>query len=92
LVKDDRGTPEGAQAAVQQALSEGAELIIGPLFAPSMQAAGQAARGAARPVIAFSSDSNVASRGVYLLSFPPENDVNRVIAYAAQQGRRSYAA
>ncbi|WP_336813944.1 penicillin-binding protein activator [Bosea sp. MMO-172] len=92
LVKDDRGTPEGARAAAQEALSEGAELIVGPLFAPSVQAAGQVARAANKPVIAFSSDSNVASRGVYLLSFPPENDVNRVIGYAAQQGRKSFAA
>jgi ABC-type branched-subunit amino acid transport system substrate-binding protein len=92
LVKDDRGTAEGAQAAAQEALREGAELIIGPLFAPSVQAAGEAARAANRPVIAFSSDSNVAARGVYLLSFPPENDVNRVIAYAASQGKRSFAA
>lgn len=92
LVKDDRGTPEGAQAATQEALREGAELIIGPLFAPSVQAAGQVARSAGKPVMAFSSDSNVAARGVYLLSFPPENDVNRVIAYASQQGRKSFAA
>ncbi len=92
LVKDDRGTPEGAQAAAQEALREGAELIIGPLFAPSVQAAGQVARGANRPVMAFSSDTSVAGRGVYLLSFPPENDVNRVIAYASQQGRKSFAA
>lgn len=92
LVKDDRGTPEGAQAATQEALREGAELIIGPLFAPSVQAAGQVARSAGKPVMAFSSDSNVATRGVYLLSFPPENDVNRVIAYATAQGRKSFAA
>ena len=92
LVKDDRGTPDGARAAAQEALSEGAELIVGPLFAPSVQAVGQVARGANKPVIAFSSDSNVASRGIYLLSFPPENDVNRVIGYAAQQGRKSFAA
>ncbi len=92
LVKDDRGTPDGAQAAAQEALREGAELIIGPLFAPSVQAVGQVARGAGKPVIAFSSDSNVATRGVYLLSFPPENDVNRVITYASAQGRKSFAA
>lgn len=92
LVKDDRGTAEGARAAAQQAIAEGAELVIGPLFAPAVQAAGQVARAANRPVIAFSSDSNVAARGIYLLSFPPENDVNRVIAYAAQQGRKSFAA
>jgi ABC-type branched-subunit amino acid transport system substrate-binding protein len=92
LVKDDRGTADGAATAAREALGEGAELIIGPLFAPSVQAAGQVARAANRPVMAFSSDSNVATRGVYLLSFPPENDVNRVIAYASAQGRKSFAA
>ena len=92
LVKDDRGTADGARNATQQAISEGAELIIGPLFAPAVQAAGQVARAANRAVMAFSSDSNVAARGVYLLSFPPENDVNRVVAYAARQGRKSFAA
>jgi ABC-type branched-subunit amino acid transport system substrate-binding protein len=43
-------------------------------------------------VIAFSTDANVAARGVYLLSFLPESDVERIISYAAGQGRRSFAA
>src|SRR6266436_7302060 len=34
LVKDDGGGAPGAQQAVQQALDEGAEIILGPLFAP----------------------------------------------------------
>ena len=42
--------------------------------------------------MAFSTDSNVASRGVYLLSFLPETDVNRIVDYAAAQGKRSYIA
>jgi ABC-type branched-subunit amino acid transport system substrate-binding protein len=92
LVKDDRGTPEGAQQAASQAIAEGAELIIGPLFAGSVQAAGQVARQAGRPVIAFSTDASVASRGVYLLSFLPQAEVDRIVDYAASQGRRSVAA
>jgi len=44
------------------------------------------------PVIAFSTDANVASRGVYLLSFLPESDVARIVQYAASTGKRSYAA
>src|SRR5262249_12613417 len=44
------------------------------------------------PVIAFSTDVNVASRGVYLLSFLPEADVDRVVDYAIAQGKRSFAA
>jgi branched-chain amino acid transport system substrate-binding protein len=92
LLKDDGGTAQGAAQAVQQALDEGAQIIIGPLFAHSVGAAGQTARARGVPVIAFSTDTNVASRGVYLLSFLPETDVERVVAYAVSQGKRSFAA
>jgi ABC-type branched-subunit amino acid transport system substrate-binding protein len=44
------------------------------------------------PVIAFSTDSTVAAPGVHLLSFLPESDVDRVIGYAIQHGKRSFAA
>jgi ABC-type branched-subunit amino acid transport system substrate-binding protein len=92
LVKDDRGTPEGAQAAASQALAEGAELIIGPLFAGSVGAAGGVARQTGKPVIAFSTDTSVATRGVYLLSFLVQAEVDRIVSFAAAQGRRSVAA
>ncbi len=92
LVKDDGGNAAGAQQAAQQAVDEGAEIILGPLFAHSVGAVGQVARSRGVPVIAFSTDANVASRGVYLLSFLPESDVNRVIEYAVANGRRSFAA
>ena len=92
LVKDDGGTSGGAQQAASQALAEGAEIILGPLFAQSVSAAGQVARARGVPVIAFSTDSSVAAPGVYLLSFLPETDVDRVIGYATQQGKRSSAA
>jgi ABC-type branched-subunit amino acid transport system substrate-binding protein len=92
LVKDDGGTVPGAQAAAQQALDEGAEIILGPLLAPAVAAVGQVARPRGVPVIAFSTDTNVAARGVYLLSLLPESDVDRIVSYAASQGRRAYAA
>ena len=92
LVKDDGGSAPGAQQAAQQALDEGAEIILGPLFALTVGPVGQLARARKVPVIAFSTDANVASRGVYLLSFLPESDVDRIIGYAAGQGKRSFAA
>jgi len=92
LVKDDAGSAPGAQQAAQQLLEEGVEIILGPLFAHSVAPVGQLARARGIPVIAFSTDSNVAAAGVYLLSFLPESDVERLIGYAAQQGKRSYAA
>jgi Periplasmic binding protein len=92
LVKDDGGSGDGARLAGQQALDEGAELILGPLFAQSVSIVGQIARTRNIPVIAFSTDANVASRGIYLLSFLPESDVARIVQYAASTGKRSYAA
>src|SRR5215470_16816323 len=92
LVKDDGGTAQGAQAGAQQAISEGAEIIIGPLFAQSVSAVGQIARARNIPVIAFSTDASVAARGVYLLSFLPETDVRRIVDFSISRGKRSYAA
>jgi ABC-type branched-subunit amino acid transport system substrate-binding protein len=92
LVKDDGGTPQGAQAAAQQAISEGAEIIIGPLFAEAVRAVGGVARQRGIPVIAFSTDVSVATNGVYLLSFLPETDVKRIVDYAISRGKRSFAA
>jgi len=92
LIKDDGGSPQGAQQVAQQALSEGAEIILGPLFAGSVPAVAQLARTRGISVIAFSTDSSVAGRGVYLLSFLPESDVNRIVDYSASIGKKSFAA
>jgi branched-chain amino acid transport system substrate-binding protein len=90
LPKDDAGTTQGAQAAVQQAVDEGAQVILGPLFAHSVIAAKPIARNRSVPMIAFSTDSNVAAPGAYLLGFLPESQVDRIVAYAVSQGKRSF--
>jgi hypothetical protein len=92
LIKDDGGSAQGAQQGTQQALEEGAEIILGPLFAVSVPATAQATRARNVSVIAFSTDSSVAGRGVYLLSFLPESDVNRIVEYATSTGKRSFVA
>ncbi len=92
LVKDDGGSPQGAQQGAQQAVSEGAEILLGPLFALSVPSVAQVARAHNISVIAFSTDSSIASRGVYLLSFLPESDVSRIVEYSASIGKKSFAA
>lgn len=67
-------------------------MIVGPLFSPSVREVGKAAKVAGRPVIAFSTDASVASRGVYLLSFLIEGYVDRVMDYARSKGKKSFAA
>lgn len=92
LVKDDQSSPEGARAAAEAAVAEGAEVIIGPLYAGNVREVGRVARAANRPVIAFSTDTSTASRGVYLLSFLVEGYVDRVVQFAASRGKKSFAA
>lgn len=92
LLKDDGGTAQAAQLAAQQSLADGAQIILGPLFSQSVNFVGQVARSRNVPVIAFSTDANVATPGVYLLSFLPESDVDRIVQYAVSVGKRSYAA
>jgi ABC-type branched-subunit amino acid transport system substrate-binding protein len=92
LVKDDRGSPEGARDAAQAAIADGAELVLGPLFAANVQNAAGVVRAAGKPVIAFSTDASVAARGIYLLSFLPQAEVDRVVDESVASGRRSFAA
>jgi ABC-type branched-subunit amino acid transport system substrate-binding protein len=92
LIKDDGGNPQGAGQGAQQAVEEGAEIILGPLFALSVPSTAQVARARNVSVIAFSTDSTIAGRGVYLLSFLPESDVNRIVEYSASIGKKSFAA
>lgn len=92
VVKDDGGTAQGAKAAATAATDEGAKLVLGPLFAHSVASAGQVAKQRNVPMLAFSTDQNVATNGVFLLSFMPESDVQRIVSYAVSQGKRSFAA
>lgn len=92
IIKDDLGNAEGARNAARAALSEGAQIVLGPLLSPSVRAAGDITRAAGKPMIAFSTDQSVGGRGVYLLSFLPDNDVDQIIGYAASKGKTSFAA
>ncbi|MCJ2027204.1 penicillin-binding protein activator [Methylobacterium sp. J-067] len=92
LVEDDGGTPAGAASATERSLKAGADLVLGPLFAGNVRAASVPARAAGKPMIAFSTDVGVASRGIYLLSFLPQPEVSRIVEEEVASGRRSFAA
>jgi ABC-type branched-subunit amino acid transport system substrate-binding protein len=89
--KDTKGSPDGARLAAESAVQDGAELIIGPLFAQEVSGAAEVARRAGIPMIAFSSDEKVAGNGVYLLSFLAGRDVPRIVSFALSRGKRNFA-
>ncbi|MEN6541377.1 penicillin-binding protein activator [Parvibaculum sp.] len=92
MPKATGGSAIGAQTAATEAVKEGADLIIGPLFAEEVSAVAPVAHGANVPVVAFSTDMTVAGNGVYLLSFLPSADVSRIVDFASLKGINNFAA
>lgn len=84
---DTKGTAEGAAAAMQQALAQGVDIILGPVFSFEVKAAAPLARDQGIPMLAFTTDRSVAGGGVYALGFLPGTQVARVLAHAKEQGR-----
>jgi ABC-type branched-subunit amino acid transport system substrate-binding protein len=92
LIPRDAGASESsANAAARALLTDGADIIVGPVLREGVAGAGSAAASQNIPVIGFSSDRTVGGNGVYLLSFQLEDEVTRLVSYAASQNIRSIA-
>jgi len=85
------GNPQIAAAAATQAVNEGAQVILGPLYAEAANAAGVAAASAGVNVLAFSNNPTIAGGNVYILGSTFQNTANRLVRYANRQGVSSYA-
>lgn len=92
LPYDTQGTAEGAANAMTALLPQRPDLIIGPLFSHAITAIKPMSMEAGINVIGFSSDYTVAGDGVFLLNFPLEEQIERVIRYASDQGYARFAA
>ncbi len=84
--RDTKGTPAGARMAAQNAVNEGAELILGPLFAGSVRAAKPIAQSRNVNMIAFSTDWELRDYNTYVMGILPFAQVQRIADYAARQG------
>ncbi len=91
LPRDTAGDPDRAREAAQSLIDDGADIVLGPLFSASVSAAGEVARASGTPLIGFSTDEARAGNGVYLLSFPPGEEVRRITAYARERGAERFA-
>lgn len=92
IVKDDKGTADGAKTAADEAIKEGAEIVLGPLFSRAVIGAAPVVRAANVPLLSFSNDRQVAGQGVYILGFSPEQDARRIVSYSAQNNKKRFAA
>lgn len=85
-------TDQGASAAANTAIAEGARVILGPLFAQDVRAVQAIAKNADVPVITFSNDVGLAQAGTWILGFQPSQEVARVVDYAHKRGINRFGA
>lgn len=90
-LRDSGTSVAGATHAANAAVAEGAKLILGPLQAEQVSAAGAVARASGVPLIGFSNTVSSAGPGIYLLSVTPDMEMKRAVSYLRAQGRRGLA-
>jgi len=91
VVRDTKGTPEGAAAAAEEALAAGAELVLGPLFSTSAAAVKPIIEQANLPMITFSNNNEIAGPQSFVMGITPRTQVDRVVDYAVSRGLRRFA-
>lgn len=81
------GQPGQAQAMASQAISEGAKIILGPVFAQEANAAGVVAAAQGVNVLSFSNNPDIAGGNVYVLGPTFDNTAARLARYAVRNGK-----
>ena len=89
--RDTAGTG-GAAAAAQAAVTGGAQMIIGPLFASDVALVAPVAQTHGLQILPLSTDTSLSGRGVYVMGLTPGAQVERVVSFAAAHGARHFAA
>ena len=87
-VYDTAGSAVVAGQVAQQAVDEGAKIILGPLFAEAANAAGLAVADEGVNVLSFSNNASIAGGNVFVLGQTFDNTAKRLIQFAAAQGKR----
>ena len=88
---DTKSTSSGARVAVENAISAGCNLILGPLMSEEVAAITPVAKDRDIPVISFSTSPSVLQNGVYTLGLLNEEQVDKIIKYAVQQNKKRIA-
>ncbi|MGA9254354.1 MAG: penicillin-binding protein activator [Roseobacter sp.] len=76
-----------AAANANKAVEEGAQIIIGPVFAASANAAAKAVAGRGVSVLSFSNNAAIAGGNLFVLGPTFQNTADRMAAFAASQGK-----
>lgn len=92
LPRDTGSTPDGARIAAGRAVSDGAGLILGPIFAAAVPPVAEAVNGSPVNAIVYSTDATVAGGNIFAMGFLPTGQVDRVVGFAKSRGMTKLAA
>jgi ABC-type branched-subunit amino acid transport system substrate-binding protein len=92
LVPRDTAGPGGAAGAARAAITDGAQLLLGPLLAAEAAAVRPIAAEARVNVIAFATQTQVAGGNVFLMGFLPRQEVAREVSFARERGLSRFGA
>ena len=81
------GQPAQAAAMASKAVAEGAQIILGPVFAQEANAAGLAVVASGVNVLAFSNNTDIAGNNVFVLGPTFDNTAARLAAFSVRQGK-----
>lgn len=84
-------TGRGAVQAMNSAVSNGANLVLGPVFSTDTKAISPIALQNNVNIVSFSTDTSAAVGNTFLMGFMPQAQVNTVLSYANQVGRKRIA-
>jgi len=86
-VYDTAGSPATASTVAIQAVTDGAQIILGPVYAEAANAVGVAVRNRNVNVLSFSNNPSIAGGNVFVLGPTFSNTANRLVRYATSQGK-----
>jgi branched-chain amino acid transport system substrate-binding protein len=78
-------TAGGARMAAQKALDQGAELIVGPIFASDVEKVKPLLSSKNVNLICFSTDQNVAGGGAYILGLLPSQQIEKILDFGKEK-------
>ncbi len=85
-VYDTAGAPDVAATVAQQAVDEGAQILVGPFYQRAAAAAATAVADEGTPVLSFSNNSAIAGGNLFLLGTLFDSAAQRMTGYALSQG------
>ncbi|MCZ4256319.1 penicillin-binding protein activator [Sulfitobacter sp. G21635-S1] len=81
------GNAGTAASMASQAVSEGAKIILGPVYGESANAAGVAVASQGVNVLSFSNNTTIAGGNVFVLGPTFESTANRLVGHAKRNGK-----